>query len=139
MLNDAEFPPHSGISVLADQGVPVSLQFASGISDFGGYFTYIEPFTVIAYDALNNDIGEAHSAFSSNYTSSGNPTNEFMGLSGIGLIDHVKLVGNPHGGSFTADDIGFSAPSSVTPEAPAVGYLALGLVLLAAARARKES
>src|SRR5258707_545906 len=48
-LNEFEFPPRSGTNVVSDNGGPISILFSSPFVSFGGYFTYLEPVTLLAF------------------------------------------------------------------------------------------
>src|SRR5437870_13433610 len=50
-LNEFEFPPRSGVSVVSDNDGPMSILFSSPIMSFGGYFTYAEKLTLAAFNA----------------------------------------------------------------------------------------
>lgn len=65
-LNEFEFPPNSGVNVASDNGGPMSIAFASPVTSFAGYFTYLEPVTVTAFDAANDQVASAASLFSDN-------------------------------------------------------------------------
>src|ERR1700722_13497991 len=41
-LNEFEFPPHSGVNVLSDNGGPISITFDGPVLSFSGFFTYVE-------------------------------------------------------------------------------------------------
>src|SRR5947207_2203983 len=45
-LNEFELPPHSGVNVVSDNAGPMTLDFASPITSFSGYFTYLVPLTL---------------------------------------------------------------------------------------------
>jgi hypothetical protein len=130
-LNEFEFPPHSGINVASDNGGPISIEFAVPVSSFGAYFTYAEPLTLQAFDAANDQVGSAVSAFFSNLAlsgDSGSSPNEFLQVSYAGGISSVTITGDPAGGSFVVDDAVFNAGStSAVPEPATLLLAALGL------------
>ena len=110
-LNEFEFPPHSGINVVFDDGGPISILFASPIIGFSGYFTYGLPLTLNAFDSGSNQVGQALSLFSSNLALSGDTgssPNEFLSLSFAAGISSVTITGDPAGGSFVLDDATFT-------------------------------
>ena len=139
-LNEFEFPPKSGTNVAFDDSGPMAIAFTSPIFSFGGYFTYLEPLTLTAFDALNNSVATATSAFSSNLALSGDAgssPNEFLQVLVAGGISRVLIAGNPAGGSFTLDDATVTAPTSV-PEPSTFTLVALGgLFVRRAARRRR--
>src|ERR1035441_878160 len=49
MLNEIDFPPHSGTNVLVDQNGPIAFTFATPLLSVGGYFTYTTRLTLEAF------------------------------------------------------------------------------------------
>lgn len=138
LLNDAEFPPHSGTNVITDNGGSISIDFATPVDSVGGYFTYVTPLSLSAYAGANL-IASVTSAFSANYVSggdSGSTPNEFLSLAGSG-ITQLTISGDPNGGSFTLDDLSYTVADSNNGNVPEPGSLPLvfsGLPLLWAGR-----
>jgi hypothetical protein len=138
-LNEFEFPPHSGVNVVFDDGGPMSILFDSPVLSFSGFFTYSVPLTLAALDATSTEVASAVSAFSSNdalFGDLGSSPNEFLQLSFAAGISSITISGDPLGGSFVLDD---AAYTSAVPE-PASFVLmltALGGVVLAASRKRQ--
>jgi len=129
-LNEFEFPPRSGINVVLDDGGAISISFASAVAGVGGYFTYLTPVTLAAYDSSNQLLGSVSSAFSSNVALSGDggsSPNEFLQLLGS-EISSVTISGDPQGFSFTLDDLTVKPARDTVPE-PAI----LSLVLMGGA------
>lgn len=128
-LNELEFPPHSGLNAATDNFGPITLTFSSPVSAFSGFFTYAEPLTLVGYDSQNHPLVSSASALAQNYTSSGNPTNEAIGISAPSGIDHIIITGDPGGGSFVVDDIAFDTTivTSQTPEPSTLLCFAGGL------------
>lgn len=125
-LNEFEFPPLSDFNVASDDGEPISIAFSVPVLSFGGFFTYLVPLTIDAFDAGNNPVGQALSAFNSNLALSGDPgssPNEFLGVAFLGGIASVVITGDPFGGSFTMDDVSFESQVAV-PE-PTSAFLLL--------------
>ena len=114
LLNELEFPPHSGVNVASDNGGPINITFTSPVLSFSGYFTYSSPLTLTGFDTLNNSVVTANSAFSSNFVSSGNSPNEFLQLAYAGGLSEVTIAGDPAGGSFVVDDINFAVAAPDT-------------------------
>jgi len=127
-LNDLEFPPRSGTNVVADDGGLMTIEFASPVLTFSGFFTYSSPLTIDAFDALNQSVGTTNSAFSANYVSSGNPPNELLQVSFAGGISGVSITGNLAGSSFALDDVTITTPVS-GPE-PSSGFMVAGSLVL---------
>jgi hypothetical protein len=128
-LNEADFPPRSGTNVAADVGGQISIAFSAPVLTFSGFFTYSSALTLNAFDSLNQGVGTANSAFSSNFTSSGNPPNEFLQVSFAGGISHVIITGNPSDGSFVLDDVTVTTPSNAVPEPSSQVLIISGLLL----------
>jgi hypothetical protein len=130
-LNELEFPPHSGTKVVFDALGAMSLSFAEPVSHVGGFFTYLTPVTLSGFDASGHVVAVATSSFSSNLALSGAPgsmPNEFLGITASAGISRLEILGDPFGGSFTLDDLGFEPRASI----PGPGTLLLlsgGLVL----------
>jgi hypothetical protein len=70
-VNEFEFPPRSGQNLVFDASGPISIQFASPVGSFSGYFTYLATVTLTAFDAASATIGSVHSAFTTNLGLSG--------------------------------------------------------------------
>jgi hypothetical protein len=141
-LNEFEFPPHSGVNVLSDNGGPISITFSSLISSFSAYFTYGVPITVDAFSAGNVLLGDVTSLFSNNEAISGvsgSAPNELISLSDLS-ISKIVISGAASGFSFAMDDMSYSGSSRGTPELSTwalmiVGFLLIGVV----ARARVKT
>ncbi len=124
-LNEFEFPPHSGTNVAVDNGGPMTIDFASPVTSFGGYFTYLEPLTLAGFNASDLQVATASSAFSTNDALFGDPgssPNEFIDVSFTGGISSVTITGDPAGFSFTLDDATISGSATV-PETGTVFLL----------------
>ena len=106
-LNEFEFPPLSGDVVVFDDGGPISILFESPVVSVAGYFTYLVPLTMTAYDASNTPLGTVLSSFGSNLGlsgDSGSTPNELLALAFPAGIRSVTISGDVAGGSFTLDD-----------------------------------
>lgn len=128
-LNEFEFPPHSGVNVASDNNGPITIVFSSPVLSFSGYFTYVEPLTLDAFDSLDNQVDSAVSAFSSNdalFGDVGSSPNEFLQVSSAGGVSSVMITGDPDGGSFAMDDISFT---SAIPEPNSIFLLLSGAAL----------
>ena len=138
-LNEFEFPPRSGANVLSDSGGPISIDFATPVVSFGGYFTYIQSLVLTAYDTGDMVIGSVTSSFPSNLALSGDPNsspNEFLSLVSAPGISRVVILADVSGGSFTLDDAAIGN-SINTPEPSSLILISLtfGFWLLARALA----
>jgi hypothetical protein len=135
-LNEFELPPHSGVNVASDNNGPITIDFAAPVLSFSGYFTYLEPLTLDAFDSLDNQIDSAASAFSSNDALFGDPgssPNEFLQVSFGDGISSVTITGDPAGGSFVMDDISFT---SAVPEPSSLLLLVTGALAIRVLRRR---
>jgi hypothetical protein len=129
-LNEFDFPPHSGVNVASDNNGPITIDFSTPITSFSGYFTYIEPLTLDGFAAADTGVADAASVFSDNDALFGDPgssPNELIGISDAGGMSSVTITGDPLGGSFTVDDISYTAD---TPEpemrwVPLIAFIAL--------------
>ncbi len=107
-LNEFEFPPHSGVTVISDNGGSLSISFSSRVSMVSGYFTYQKLLTMVGYDASNNAVATSTSSFSNNTAMSGslgsNP-NELISIAFSGGISRLTITGDIGGASFVLDDL----------------------------------
>jgi hypothetical protein len=134
-LNELEFPPHSGNNVASDFSGPLGIAFNSPQTIISGYFTYAQPLLLTAFDASNNLLGSVSSSRScvSNLAMSGTAgcsPNEFIELAGIESFSSVTITGSRFGGSFTMDDLIFSA----VPEPSSSSMFAVGILIFYVAR-----
>jgi hypothetical protein len=118
-LNDFDFPPYSGTSVAFDYTGPMSISFSLPVVSFGGYFTYLEPLTLQAYDASGDLLDTVVSSFSSNLANGdgdpGSSPNEFLDVSSSTYIAEVVITGDPDGTSFSLDNATITT-ATATPE-----------------------
>ena len=70
-LNEFEFPPHSGVNVVSDNNGPMTIDFATPIVSFSGYFTYAEPLTLQGFDSADVQVASTASLLSNNEALSG--------------------------------------------------------------------
>jgi PEP-CTERM motif-containing protein len=133
-LNELEFPPHSGSNVIFDDGGIMSIAFDAPIISFGGYFTYLGPLTLTAYDAAHNVLGQVGSLFNSNLALSGDAgsaANEFIQFTSALGIASVTIAGDSFGGSFVMDDLTFDdgRTSESVPEPSTAALFGLALAV----------
>lgn len=136
-LNEFEFPPYDGATVLSDDAGAMTINFAAPVFGVGGFFTYAVHLDLLAYDLGGNLLISVGSLFGSNLALSGeagSAPNEFMGLSDASSrIARIEIRGDPGGASFTLDGLRVETRGSV-PE-PSTWLLALiGLCSLPAGR-----
>lgn len=140
-LNEISFPPHSGITVVFDDGGQLSLTFLNPVSNFGGYFTYTTQLTLVAFDSSNTPTATMISSFSNNTVDGGDPgssPNEFVSFTLSG-ISRITITGLPTGSSFVMDDATFNNDPTTVPEPSTLILLALGLPAVARWRKRKKN
>jgi len=130
-LNELEFPPYSGVNVGSDSAGPITIDFATPITSFSGYFTYLAPLTLAGYDNSDAEVASATSAFLTNdalFGDTASSPNEFIELSYAGAMSSVTITGGPLGSSFTMDNIAYDAPITSVPE-PLKVSLVSGLII----------
>jgi hypothetical protein len=129
-LNDAEFPPYSGSNVAFDNNGSMSITFSSQVKTVGGYFTYLEPITLIGYNDSNQPVATTSSLFSTNTAltgDAGSHPNEYLSVSFASGISQVTIAGNPNGSSFALDNLTYVS-SVDEPSILAMWLLGTGLV-----------
>jgi hypothetical protein len=126
-------------SHLDDQG-PISVLFASPVSNVGGFFTYAVPLSIEAFDINNISLGILNSTFSNNLLLSGDfgsLPNEHLQFA-LGGISKVTIAGDPGGTSFVVDDLAYTSSASSVPEPSTIGLILLGGVLIRVVRRRSN-
>lgn len=137
-LNDADFPPVSLLNVVADDGGPMTLTFSSGATYVEGYFTYAVPLTLQFFGDGGTLLGTLGSAFTENYVSSGNPSNEFIQFSSPAGIRSVTITGSSTGNSFTLDNLKYTSGSLVPEPGSTLPVLVAFAVPLLNRRGRRK-
>ncbi len=133
-LNEFDFPPRSGTTAVSDDFGPMTISFATPVENFGGFFTYVSPLTITAFDAGNNIVATATSLYASNLAlDPGSVPNEFVGIAFAGGISSVLIAGDALGGSFVMDDM---TTNTSVPEPATLSMLLLGGVGLVLGRRR---
>ncbi len=138
-FNDIDFPPHSGTNSAFDDGGFITVSFATPVFSFSGFFTYITPLTLTAFDAGNAVVDSMPSAFSSNIGSDvGSVPNEFLHVTFAGGISSLTIVGDLSGGSFFVDDVTITPlETTAVPEPGTVALLAGGVAMAIRRRVRR--
>jgi Subtilase family len=132
-LDEFEFPPHSGVNVVSDNNGPMTIDFSSPITTFSGYFTYLEPLSLDAFNASSSLIASASSEFSNNEALSGDlgsSPSEFIKLGFAAGISSITITGDPLGSSFTMDDITYTSGTSTIPEPRALPVVFVGMIII---------
>ena len=113
-LNEVEFPPRSGVTVLSHDFIdgtptPVTVRFDPvPFSAVSGFFTYATPIDTLflsAFDPDGNLLITVSSAFNDNTALFGDPgssPNELIQISGVGSIGSLVIDGR--GGEWVLDD-----------------------------------
>lgn len=137
-LNEFEFPPASGTVVISDDVGPIIIEFGVPVMSFSGFFTYLVPLTLEAFDSTDTLVVSAFSAFSSNLALSGEPgssPNELLAVAFGGGISRVTITGDSFGSSFTLDNA--TTTTVPVPEPSTLWWTLLGAGLIIA-RMRKK-
>ena len=140
-LDDSEFPPFSGITVVANGnqnvlGGSIMLDFTTPVTSVSGHFTYSGALTLTAFDASSAQVAQASSALSENLVSSGNSPNEFIQLTFAGGIAEVTIEISGTDATFTLDDLTFTPLTTEAVPWPAnLGLLGAGVLGIAGLRA----
>ena len=127
-LNEFEFPPHSGLTVVSDDGGAMQIVFDAPVMQVSGFFTYAVPLALTAFDAGGNAVATATSLFANNLALSGaagSSANELIALSFSGSFTRMVIQGHPAGGSFVIDDLNITA----VPEASTYSLMLSGLLM----------
>ncbi len=143
-LNEFEFPPHSGSNVLSDNGGPITIEFSQPIQSFSGYFTYLEPLTIKAFNASNAQVASATSRFSNNMALSGvsgSSPDELIQVSNNSGISTLTISGDANGTSFALDDASFSPSTTTVPILSPTAFVLLSalLALVATTAVRRQA
>lgn len=140
-LNEFDFPPSSGATAIFDDGAPISIDFGTPITELSGFFNYIVPLTITAFDSGNSQVAQVFSSFSSNITSlpdPGSSVNELIALNFAGGISKVTIAGDPAGYSFTLDDLTYTTLDvQPVPEPSTILLIISGIPAIVAAGVRK--
>ena len=125
-LNEFDFPPKSGKNVVSDNSGPMRVDFDVPVASVGGFFTYIIPLMLTAFDSSNMVLGSAASLYTENFLSSGNPPNELLQLT-FPNISYVTITGDPNGSSFTLDDLSYDVTVIPEPTTCAIWTILIGV------------
>jgi hypothetical protein len=144
-LNEFDFPPRSGQSVIIDDFGPMTISFSSLVYNLSGYFTYSTQLVLTAYDAAANALGSVSSLFTANLPFDGGTPNEQLQFQSLVGISFITIAGDPVGGSFTLDDFTYDTdpesggtvpPPQSVPEPTTLVLLLMGGSGLIASRRR---
>jgi len=120
-LNEIDYPPHSGQTVVADDGsAPITINFDKLTHIIGAWFTYTSPVTLTAFNGSGSLLGVANSTETSNLGSS---TEILFGLDGVRRLQIAGLTN----GSFVMDDLSFTTSLKTAIDTALPFYLASDL------------
>lgn len=141
-LNDADFPPKSGITVVSNGGVnaigettiggSIVIDFTTPVTSVGGFFTYASPLTLTAFNAAHIAVAQVSSAFSENFVSSGGGApNELLQAEFAGGIAELRIDIASNDATFTLDDLTFApVVSTAVPEPATLALISAGVLAL---------
>ncbi len=128
-LNEFDFPPYSGATVLADDlAAPLLVSFSMPMFAVSAWFTYATPLQIHVFDFSGNVLGDVVSPNPSNL---GTSTLIQIPFLNVGRLDFSST----QTGSFTVDNLSFT---SAVPEAPEWLLLGAGLFVTAAHARRRR-
>jgi hypothetical protein len=136
-LNEIDFPPHSGVNVINENGGPITIDFASPVTDVSAFFTYAVPVTLTAFDAGLNPVATDTSDFNANFVTggdAGSSPNEQLSVAFAGGILRVTMSTQAGSSQYTADDLSYT-PTVRVVEPSTLLLFASGL--LGALRSRR--
>jgi hypothetical protein len=134
-LNEAEFPPASGVTVAVAGDGQISFDLNVPVPNFSAFFTHSASLT-IEFFLAGNPVGAATSAFTNNLAISGDPgtaPNEAIVFHSDQGFDSAVFSG---GGAFAVDDITFDA-GQAAPEPSAAVLTLAGAVFAMCGRYRR--
>jgi hypothetical protein len=107
-LNEYNARPHSGSTVIFDDGGPITVTFASPIKSCSAYMAYSHQVTLVGYDEKDNVVSRAKSKLDGNFPATQAIQTEPMEAVRIRSeqgIKRVRITGADSGSSFALDDL----------------------------------
>lgn len=134
-LDSLEFPPHSGASVMVNDGGAIAVNFATDVRSVSFYATYDNGVVVEAFDRQGVLLGSVLSSGTDNRGFSvpgAQPNEQLSFVAASADIAYLMIGGNAGGGFVVVDDltVDFVSGGGTAPEPQS---LALVLAALAAA------
>lgn len=124
-LNEVDFPPHSGLRVVGDDGNgPLRFTFAAPVDQFSAWFTFGSGFTVSGFDGMGALLGSFSSMATSNLGTSDLFIFNFNDASRIDISPAFPAT-------LVMDDLTFVLDQEGLPEPGTLGLLGVGLLGLA--------
>lgn len=118
----------------------LTFSFATPATSFGGYFTYLMPLTLTAFNSANNQVASVTSKFANNLAclagppcleTPGSSPNELLSLTVPAGISKITIKGDSNGGSFVLDDADITTPvGPVIPEPASIILCISGLLVI---------
>jgi hypothetical protein len=128
-LNEADFPPRFGVSVLVNVHGVIAIDFASPVFSVEVYVTYARPLVLAAYDQGSRLLGSVSTLFSTNTVldgPTGSQVNERLQVTSAVGIDRVTLTSASQGALFALDD--FYYDTEAAPPAPEPGTISISRI-----------
>lgn len=130
-LNEIDFPPTSGLNVLAAPSGSLTLGFLEPITDFSAYLTFAEPLAFSAFGVGGNLLLSFGSPVGSNL---GSTALINFNMPGVTLL----VIAGQGGSGFTLDDLSFNSVTPTPTPIPEPSTLSLLAVALATALIRRR-
>ncbi|MBL8139570.1 MAG: PEP-CTERM sorting domain-containing protein [Acidobacteria bacterium] len=135
LLNEIDFPPASGLGVVAPDGGmgSITITFARPVVRLAGRFTYFESLALAAFDS-SGEVASAQSLFTENLATGANAPNELIELVYAAGFSSVTIgsASTP----FTLDDLELEFAAVTQVPEPAVTLLLVAGVATAVRRRR---
>lgn len=129
LLEEADFPPRSDVSVLVNVDSVIAVDFASPVFSVGAYVTHARPLVLAAYDQGSRLLGSVSTLFSTNTVLDG-PTesqvNERLQVTSAVGIDRATFTCASQGALFALDD--FYYDTEAAPPAPEPGTISISRI-----------
>jgi hypothetical protein len=135
-LDDADFPPASGVTVATPDDSPMTMFLDLPVNDFSALFTHSSG-VIATFFLQGNMVGSVSTTFFDNRARSGDAgttPNERLTFHNAGGFDEVFLSGD----EYRIDDVSFAAATGV-PEPGTGTLLAIAGALILLSRARRRN
>jgi hypothetical protein len=129
-LNELDYPPTSGVNVLAALSGMLNINLSDPAEHFSAYFTYAAPLTFTAFDIGLNQLFSVVSPTASNLGAN------YLFSYSAPAISSVTIT-SANATPFTVDDVDVAAAVPL-PEPGTLGLLALGALCALSARRQRR-